>query len=234
MSESLKQHILTIGNQIEDLAKFCKRSLPDSMKRTYVEFLLPLTPEEVTSAFKTWAFKSTSFPSPEELLECCGRSPKQRAERQWVTLDMERDRIADEVCRREKILVTLSTLSATSEYASGLARRDLQKRFVEEYRSEWLRWWTRGEIANGETTMDFRPKPKPIEPIAEDQRLKPEDLQRLKEKINALTQSMSGKAERKFLSPEEIANLEQPDPPPAPPLPPTDPDDDDIEWDIAF
>jgi len=205
MSEALKTHIQKIGQELEELAKFTKKSFTPAVKRVYIQFLVPLSPEEFDRAIKTWLFKSTSFPSVESLLECCGRSPGQRAERIWVTLEVERDKIADEICREEKILISLRTLQNGNEYSSGLARRDLQKRFVELYKTAWLEWWVRGEIVQGETLMDFRPKVNIPKPVPEDQRLTPEQFKFLNSKINKLY----GHQIPQKPDPEELKKLDQ-------------------------
>lgn len=232
MSDSLRKHLETIGTFLEELAKFTRKTLPPGIKKTYIQFLAPLSPEEVPKAFKSWSFKSTKFPSVEELLECCGRSPKQRAERFWATLEVERDRIADEVCRKEGILVEVRTLSHASEFNSGLVRRDLKSRFVEAYKLEWLEWWSRGEISQGETVIDFRPKTEVPKPIAEEEKLTADQLAVLSSKIKSLAANLGDRPNRpKGITPEEEAEIMgEIDREPKPEPEPEEPQDDDIPF----
>ncbi|AXH76805.1 MAG: hypothetical protein [Caudoviricetes sp.] len=202
------KHIAHAANRLEELAKFGKRTLPDSVKKLYVEFLAPLTPEELDLCFKAWIFKSTRFPSAEELLACCGRSPTQKAEINWLTLDIKRDHIADEVCRQNQILSSLSLCGHGSEYEAGIARRELKKRFMSLYESEWFRWWTRGDIEAGESILDFNPKPIKQVIIADEDKLRPEDFKVLNKAIAGLTDKMGAKSKPKCLSLEEIAAIE--------------------------
>jgi hypothetical protein len=228
------KHIALAANKIEELAKFGKRTLPDSVKKLYVEFLAPLTSEELDLCFKAWIFKSTRFPSAEELLACCGRSPSQRAETNWLTLDVKRDNIADEVCRQNQILSSLRLCGHGSEYEAGIARRELKKRFMELYEVEWFKWWTRGDIEAGETILDFAPKPKVYESIPEDEKLSSEDLKFLKSKIANLTNALGNNniKKTKTLSPDEITEIENELSPeePTPPDPQNKEDDDNIPF----
>lgn len=231
MNPSLKNHLMEIGSNLEDLSKFCKKTLPPKVKRTYVEFLLPLTPEEVAIAFKSWSFKSTRFPSPEELLECCGRSPTQRAEKNWARLEMSRDRIADKVCQDLQLLASLRTLGALNDYESGRGRRDLKEQFTKAYCQEWLKFWVDGRIEEGETWLDFAPKAKIPEPIPEGERLSKQDLVHLANTIKRLSIGKSIERSRSFLTPEEIWSIEStfPDPAEESPTNPPTPDDDELD-----
>lgn len=161
------------------------------MKRLYVKFLLPLSLEEVEKAFDRWCFQTTRFPSPEELLKCCGRSPTDRAESQWITLETYRDRISDEVCRVHKILIEIRTLNHVSEYSAAAAKRDLKARFIALYREEWLEWWSRGEIEQGETIIDYSPKTTIPAPVPESERAKPEDFKLFTSKLADLKRKVA-------------------------------------------
>jgi hypothetical protein len=202
-----RNHILECARRTEELAKFGKRALPDSVKRLYVEFLAPLTPEELELAFKAWIFKSTRFPSPEELLACCGKSPSQRAETNWLTLDIKRDHIADEVCRKHQILASLRLCGHGSEYEAGIARRELKKRFIDLYEVEWFKWWSTGEIDAGESIIDFTPKTVIPKPIAPEDKLTGAQISILTERISTLFDKRP-KPKREKMSPEDIAKIE--------------------------
>lgn len=179
MSDLKRQHLTNAAQLLDDQAKFCRKTMPESLKRVYLRFLAPLTPEKLLRAFTGWQFKSTRFPSVEELLESCGRSPKQQAEKNWLSLEMVRDRIADEVCREGGYLVSIRTLNHASEFNSGIAKRDLKARFVEDYSRAWLDWWSRGEIEHGETVLDFTPKAPTGRNIAEEEKPSAQDMSRL-------------------------------------------------------
>lgn len=204
-----KKHVLEAASRIEELAKFGKRTLPDSVKKLYVEFLAPLTPEELDLCFKAWVFKSTRFPSAEELLACCGRSPSQKAENNWLTLDIKRDNIADEVCRQHQILSSLRLCGHGSEYEAGIARRELKKRFIELYQVEWFKWWVSGNIEAGESILDFTPKPVEQIQIAPEDRLSPKDAAFLKKRIADMTKSKRiGNEKPPMLTPDQIKKIE--------------------------
>lgn len=206
------KHIALVASRVEELAKFGKRTLPGSIKQLYVEFLAPLTPEELDIAFKGWIFKSTRFPSAEELLACCGRSPTQKAESNWLTLETKRDQIADEVCRQHQILNSLRLCAHGSEYEAGVTRRELKARFCKLYEIEWFKWWTAGNIQAGETILDFSPKPTVTQAIGPEERLSDEDVKFLKKRIRDMAKgkAMGMGKDKKItpLTPEEIKKIE--------------------------
>lgn len=182
----LKAHLTRAAQLIEDQAKFCRKTMPDTLKKVYLRFLAPLSPEELERAFLGWQFKSTRFPSVVELFECCGRSPTQQAEKNWMNLETKRDRIADEVCRKSGYLLSLRNLDHGSEFNAGLAKRDLKARFVAEYAEAWLDWWSRGEIEAGESIIDLSP-PKPPSVLAPSELPPdPKDLDRLNSALSKL------------------------------------------------
>lgn len=179
----LRTHIELIGQKVEDLAKFCRRSLPEEVKRTYVRFLIPLSQGEVLECFDAWVFKSTKFPSISELLECVGRSPKQRAERMWPNIEMKRDRIADKVVKDLGLLGVIRTANKLSEFEGGGVRRDAKSQFLQGYEKEWMTWWQQGRIEEGESFLDFSPKPRPQVHIPKEELITPEQLSNLRRKI---------------------------------------------------
>jgi len=204
------KHIAYAATRIEELARFGKRTLPDSVKKMYVEFLAPLTPEELDLCLKAWVFKSTRFPSAEELLACCGRSPSQKAETNWLTIDLKRDQIADEVCRQNQILSSLRLCGHGSEYEAGIARRELKKRFCELYEVEWFKWWVSGNIEAGESILDFTPTPVVQVQIKPEDRLSKEDTAFLKKRIADISKGKGigrGKAPR--LTPDQVKAIEE-------------------------
>lgn len=165
---------------------FNKPEIPDLVFKAYFSQLSMLTDDELDQAIELYLFSGTTFPTPEDILEKAGKSPRKDAQIQYHNLCNGKaiNKLTHQIAKTFNIKGELRTIEYLSGKEYAYKEGEIKKKFIEEYAKKFIELLMSDSLESELMIVETEVKPTQKSPEPTDL-ISAEQWQILKSKLNS-------------------------------------------------